>query len=298
MRLLGGFLLSLGGLLGAVFPTSADTVLFDRFVSSEDNDLQSQFHLEGNYVALPDGGVSGGSVGAGDGTGRATFHQTLPFDPGSQLSTSVLFKYSLASQPQLPGVPPGEGIITRLGLVKEATQGLIFLTPANGLFAEIGSIAGGGIQQLGVNLSDQGGSIGPVISKPLQAPLLDGHWYRLGLRVDYLSPLFYSTRATLEDFGTTGTSPQQEVDAVETSFANAPEFLVDGLGLYAGWAGYWHVSHFDNFSATSIPEPGAIPLLVLGAIGLWLRTPRSNPRSRSTSGFRPSFPSDRRPDSR
>lgn len=289
--------LSLGMLLGPILTIGAQTILFDRFVSPTDNDLSSQFHLEGNYLALPDGGVTGGSVGAADGTGRATLLRPLDNGVGSALSTSIFFKYSVAAEPQLPDVSRGDGIITRLGLVTDPNQGVLFFRPSYGVFVELGSILGG-VTQFGIYSYDPVDAMSPVLSRPTQAALVDGHWYRLGLNIHHRAAGVYGTSATVEDYGPSGSSTPQLLDSVTGDLSGPRDLLFDGQPLHAGWAGYWHVSHFDNFSAASIPEPGVVPLLMLGAIGLWWRKTRSNPRSPSTSGSRPSCSPDGRPGSR
>ena len=269
--------LSLLVILSCIPGARAELVSFDHFTSEQDNELVNRFHLNGNYVALPGEGITGGSVGAGDGTGIATYRTPLENRPGSQLSTSIFFKYASSMEPQLPGVPPGQGITTRLGLVANGDQGVVFFQPDYALFAELDYLSGGAQSFFGLNILFPDAQVLTLAGSSDVGSLVDGNWYRMSVSVGDTLSGAYQASAQLEDFGNTGTELSRVVSSVSRVVGGSLEngLLFGGQDLYAGWAGYWHVSHFDDFSATSVPEPGALSILALGGIGCCLLRRRS-----------------------
>jgi len=261
---------SLGLLCFVGISVQADTVSFDHYVSEQDNDLANRFHLSGNYVASPGGGITGGSVGVGDGTGVATYQRALENGRGSQLSTSIFFKYASSMEPQLPGVSPGEGITTRLGFALNGDQGVIFFQPDYAVFAELGSHFGGSQSFFGIYVQVLDSQMLTVAGTSDSGQLIDGNWYRMNLAVRNTQSGVYEASARLEDYGKTGEALSSVVGSVSGQMGGSLEngLLFGGQDLHAGWAGYRHVSQFDNFSATSVPEPGVLALVALGGLGI------------------------------
>ena len=263
MRLLNGSLIVAFTLVGG--SAIADTIGFNNYVSSTNNDLTNNFSQTGTvitqtpYVQSPGGGITGGSVlGYSGSEYRATaVYNKRSFDistPGSSVALSMDVYYNARLQPLAPGANAVRSF--RLGVLDSVNSA--FETFGNAS-AHIDGIYSFTLQQmLLVAVSE---TKGPLTSIDLaQISINPNHWYQLDVYFTNEGSGQTGFAGSFFDLGANGTGTPVLLSTVNWSSQNLD--VADLTSAYAGFSALADggISRIDNFTV-----PSAVPGPVLGA---------------------------------
>jgi hypothetical protein len=227
---------------------------FNSYTSSSDNDLVNRFNIPDTLTQIPSGGITGGAVQA---SGLAsTPMYTTSFNPIGGLTTSVFMRYDNVNS----GFPSSGGFSVRAGFNGISSQGLDIFSPTAYFWGEFSNDGMLVIWSRGSGNGNGFNAVGTTL-----APAL-GSWIKLTFSENYLGGDQFMLSTTLENYGLTGMESPALLSSGSVMVPNA--LAAADSSVYAGFGGYYHVSHFDNFSV--VPEPNQIQLMSLGGIVLFL----------------------------
>ncbi len=241
------------------------------------------------WTVLANNGVGGSqgisSVGStstssptGAGAYASAYLQASPLSPvtnlgaGQTISDSVDFNYSINSNPVISGTQ-----ILSVGLSVNYAE-LTATNPLSNYYTFATFSVSSGSVEIGVGNSNKNG-----ITSGAAAANSTSDWYQMGYSITNVGSGNYTLGATLYDLGSTGTStPTLLATLTSPGWTTASIQLLTETSMYGviksensgtnGTSGQWlNGVNADNYSLTySVPEPAALSLLGVGALGLLL----------------------------
>lgn len=199
------------GLLIVSSISNAQTILFNNYTSSNNNDFVNNFEGIFNYVPQQTGGITGGcvqissAISEGVAVYKPKYYWNFP--QSSPFKASICFKYVLASDSKSGSDPSCE-----LSFVQYDTS-MNIPTSNNDVSAQCGyDVLTNGIE---ISSSD----------KYLASNLVDA-WYKLELTFYNIDSTIYA-KTRLFNLGTTGLSTPVKVDSVVKSYKDDFHFRDD-----------------------------------------------------------------------
>ena len=235
-------------LVAGALSLRADTVNFNSYVSSTDNELANLFSLPGTLTQSPSDGIGGGAVLASGFPETPMYKRS--FDPVNGLTTSVFVRYDFANMGE-----PGEGAYSvRLGFGGSTTEGLSVASPLSYFWGEFNNDGNLAIWSQG---SGNGSGFNLIGTTPLATP---GNWLKLTFSEVYLGGSQFQLSTRLESYGALGLEAPTVLGTGTIIVANTA--AAADSSVFAGFGGYYHVAAFDDFEVLqAVPEPGAWQLL-------------------------------------
>jgi hypothetical protein len=231
------------GMLCSLLSVNAQTtqsIAFDSYVSTSNNDLKNKFIGSYTFSQVASGGITGGAVaitGNNDRneynlTGWATLKDTFNIT-ANNLNASICFKYA-----------PNTNTNYQPAAIKIQTVGVDLSSMSDCLNAYY-EYNGNEDGQVSVN------TIASSSSSSFHTNLVTGHWYKLSISTQKGAAPTVNFTISLQDLGATGTGTPQTI-ATKTSALNIGDFFNPDYDIMVGFTGdhAGGADYLDNFSVT------------------------------------------------